>query len=248
MPDGTAVAYLYDGSFEGLLTAIYESYHKGEHPLMIFSQQEAQETLYPVREIETDMEAAGKVEASIKKKLSNYALRLVRLCYLAAEPERELHILRFLRLGYRVGPSVTNLLSHEMVIPVLKLARQVQREAMMYQNFARFSEYDGTLVAQISPIHFVLPLIAPHFCDRFPSERFLIYDDVHQAAFVHQDGKRELLRVEALTLPDLSAAEELYRTLWKQFYHSIAIQERINPKLRMQHMPKRYWRHMTEFL
>ena len=248
MSNGAAVAYLYDGSFEGLLCVVFESFHRRERPLLIFSQQEPQETLYPVWEVETDMEAARKVEASIVSKISKYALRLVRLCYLASEAGRECWILDFLRLGYRMGSSVTNLLSHDLVMPIIKTARQVEREAMMYRNFARFSEYDGSLVARISPVHFVLPLIAPHFCDRFPSESFLIYDDIHQAALVYYKGKRDIVRMEQLTLPELSAEEALYRELWKRFYHSISIKERENPKLRMQHMPKRYWSHMTEFL
>ena len=41
--------------------------------------------------------------------------------------------------------------------------------------------------------------------------------------------------------------EAAYRLLWKRFYDTVAIRERENPKLRMTHMPKRYWSTMTEF-
>ena len=36
-------------------------------------------------------------------------------------------------------------------------------------------------------------------------------------------------------------AEKRYRRLWRCFYDTIAIRERENPKLRMSHMPKRFW-------
>ena len=35
--------------------------------------------------------------------------------------------------------------------------------------------------------------------------------------------------------------EKRYRRLWRCFYDTIAIRERENPKLRMSHMPKRFW-------
>ena len=48
-------------------------------------------------------------------------------------------------------------------------------------------------------------------------------------------------------LPRLAdEAEERYRALWKQFYRTIAIESRENPRCRMTHMPKRYWENMTE--
>ena len=247
MPDGTPVVYVYDGSFEGLLCTVYESYHRREHPEMIVSREEPQETLYPVVEIHTNLDQAQKVEAAIEKKISTYALSLVRHCYYAAVPRREEMVLHFLRLGFRLGPAVVNHLAHEAVVPVLKTAQLVGREANAYREFSRFSDYNGALAAIIAPIHFVLPLVAPYFCDRFPSEQFLIYDENHSTVFLYQDGKRELLRVEAFELPAPSAEEEAYRALWKQFYKSIAIESRINHKRRMGHMPKRYWRHMTEF-
>ena len=34
--------------------------------------------------------------------------------------------------------------------------------------------------------------------------------------------------------------EMKYRALWKRFYNTIAIKERINPNLRRQHMPKKF--------
>ena len=35
--------------------------------------------------------------------------------------------------------------------------------------------------------------------------------------------------------------------LWRRFYDTVAIEARKNEKLRMTHMPKRYWGMMTEF-
>jgi len=247
MPYRTDIAYLYDGSFAGLLCCIYESYYQKEMPFAIFDYSQEQETLFSVKEIETDDTVAGRVEDSIKQKISPEALKLVRLCYLSQDIGRELIILSFLRTGYKVGSSITDMLAHDAVYPIIKISQGVQREGHFYKEFLRFSEYNGALVAIIEPKNFVLPITAPHFCDRFPSEQFLIYDKSHKYAFFYQNGESKLFPLEHLELPETSTEEEKYRALWKRFYDTIAIEGRINPKLRMGNMPKRYWKHMTEF-
>ena len=247
MPYRTDIAYLYDGSFEGLLCCVYESYYEKELPSMIFRCDEPQETLFPVKEIATNPVAAQKVKDSISRSISKEALYLVRLCYFSQMEERELTILHFLRMGYKIGPSVTSMLAHDVVHAIIKSAKNVQGESHLFKGFLRFSEYNGALVATIEPKNFVLPLISAHFCDRFPSEQFLIYDKSHKCAFVYQNGKKSLIALEHLELPETEAEEEKYRALWKQFYNTIAIEGRNNPKLRMNNMPKRYWTHMTEF-
>jgi len=215
---------------------------------MIFHHGEAQETLFPVKEIETDHIAAKKVEDSIAQSISKEALRLVRMCYFSHMENRELTILHFLRMGYKIGAKVTNMLAHDVVRTITKSAQNVGGEAHFYREFLRFSEYNGALVAIIEPKNFVLPITSPHFCDRFPSEQFLIYDKTHKCAFVYQNGKKSLVPLDHLELPEADAEEKQYRALWKRFYNTIAVEGRINPKLRMGNMPKRYWTHMTEFM
>ena len=41
------------------------------------------------------------------------------------------------------------------------------------KGFLRFSDYGGTLGAIIGPKHYVLPLLAHHFCSRFGKETFM---------------------------------------------------------------------------
>jgi len=243
----TDLAYLYDGSFEGLLCCVYESYILYELPLLIFDYGQAQETLFPVKEIATDQPSAKKVEQSIIRRISREALDLVRLCYYSEMENREIAILNFLRLGYKVGPSVTDMLSSDVVSTITKCAQFVSRESAYYLEFLRFSEFNDVLVAVIEPKNFVLPMIYDHFCDRFPSEQFLIYDKSHKYAFIYRNGLKSLIPLERLELPESGAREEEVRALWKQFYNTIAIEGRINLKLRMNNMPKRYWSHMTEF-
>jgi len=214
---------------------------------MIFSYSEEQATLFPVKEIFTDHSNAQRVEDSIRESISGEALHLVRMCYFSCTESREVAILNFLRMGYKIGPKVTNMLADDTVGLIIKTARTVSRESMYYKEFLRFSDYNGSLVAIIEPKNFVLPMIVDHYCERFPSEQFLIYDEVHKHAIVYQNFEAHIIPLEHIELPKACEKEEKYRTLWKQFYNTIAIEGRINPKLRMGNMPKRYWKHLTEF-
>jgi probable DNA metabolism protein len=170
------------------------------------------------------------------------------LCYYSEAETREIAILNFLRLGFKIGAPVLDMLANDTVSAVTGIARNVSRESGYYKEFLRFSDYNGALVAIIEPKNFVLPMIIDHYCDRFPSEQFLIYDEKHKHAIVHHNGKSAIIPLENLELPETNAKEEKYRALWKRFYDTIAIEGRISPKLRMNNMPKRYWKHLTEFM
>ena len=45
------VVYLYDGSFEGFLCCVYESFAQHEIPFAVWTPQRETATLYPVKEI-----------------------------------------------------------------------------------------------------------------------------------------------------------------------------------------------------
>jgi probable DNA metabolism protein len=44
----------------------------------------------------------------------------------------------------------------------------------------------------------------------------------------------------------LSEDEILFQRLWKQYFRSICIDQRLNLKLHRQKVPKKYWKYLTE--
>jgi len=40
--------------------------------------------------------------------------------------------------------------------------------------------------------------------------------------------------------------EKLFQSMWKEYFKSIAIKERLNLRLHRQHMPARFWKYMPE--
>ena len=49
-----------------------------------------------------------------------------------------------------------------------------------------------------------------------------------------------------LTVNDKSDLEEDIENMWKEFYKVIGIKERKNERCRMNFMPKKYWKYITE--
>lgn len=240
------IVYLYDGSLPGFFCCVYESVYSHALPAGIALEHLAEPSFFRQKYIETDHSEAQKVEASIASKICPRALELVQTVFLSCLKEKELALLRFLLLAYCEGKKTVNMLGHPDVAPLLEAERHFWSERHLLLGFIRFSDYNGVLAAAISPKNFVLPFLANHFISRFSNEDFMIYDKTHKAALIYQDGEKQLISVEDMAFPDASEEEERFRGLWKQFYKTIAIEARYNPKCRMTHMPKRYWENMTE--
>ncbi|MCL2335736.1 MAG: TIGR03915 family putative DNA repair protein, partial [Endomicrobia bacterium] len=119
-------------------------------------------------------------------------------------------------------------------------------EAQKFMGFVRFSAHSGILIAKIKPKNFVLPLLAFHFAQRLPNEKFVIYDETHKSLCAYSKGKYVISDASEVEFPQPDSDEQHYRDLWKMFYDTIAVEGRENPKCRMTLMPKRYWNNLTE--
>jgi probable DNA metabolism protein len=251
--------YLCDNSIDGIFTAIYLPWSSryGHANIKIEEKSEGNEyhnieLFSEYIKVDTDLELASKVSASIKSKISGEVYEMCCRVALSDYLGKADLIYRFLILGFSVGRGITEHLSNEIVNKVFKVDRYVGREAYHFIEFIRFSEQEnGLLASVIHPRSNVLTLIAPHFADRFPQERFLIYDETRKLAVLHVPGSQWILaqvpELKQESLEQKSFVEDDYRDLWKIFFHNIAIKERINPKLQRGNLPIRFRRDMTEF-
>ena len=246
MPHGRDVVYLYDGTFDGLLCCVFESYMRRESPLDILPDDSPQLPLCEVHEVVTTRQGAHRVFLSLEAKLGTQAAELVQAAFFHGDDCKALAIYRFIRLGYRMGPKIYDMRGDGIVSAVHKLAQAAWHESHMMTGFVRFSESQGVLTAVIEPKHFILPLMRPHFCERYNGERFLIYDKAHGMVLVYQPYEARILAAESVCLPDADETELAYRRLWTQYYKTIAIESRRNPRCQMGHMPKHFWSHLTE--
>lgn len=158
-------------------------------------------------------------------------------------------IYRYIRVAMRYGHAVHAHLSHPDVLAVINLCRYVGGEAHQFKGFTRFSLMEnGVYYARIVPNSNVLPILMPHMAERYNDQPFLIHAPNHSLAGVYNLEEWYLVETEHLTLPELAEGEKDWRELWRTFYTAVSIAERRNNKLRIGHMPKRYWSGMPEVL
>ena len=239
-------AYGYDGSLAGFYCCVFESFMRKEMPLDI-SVDDDQGSLLESRWVETQPEHALRVRKGIEQKLTSRALDLVETVFYSCLPHRELALLRFLHPAFRDGPEALSRLADPLLAPLLKAEGHLHRECHLLSGFIRFVEFEGKLASTIGPKNFVLPYLKNHFSDRYSNEIFLIYDETHQSALLHEPGQPvRIARMEQPPVYTISDEEARYQALWRQFFETIGIAGRKNPICQRGHLPKRYWGYMTE--
>jgi probable DNA metabolism protein len=250
------IDYLYDGTFEGFLTCIFEHYYR-EKASGIYECGNYQSNLLSGSCIvETEEQKATRVYEAIGAKISNEDLRRIYRVFLSSDQEKENKLLQYIRLGFQRGPAVSLLHSHPIVFDVQQCEKKVTVETHRLKGLLRFSalknssgpgEEKEILYCCVEPDHDILELIADHFSDRLKSDPFIIHDKTRSKAVFSQRGTWYLSPFTEKDLPVLGERESKYRDLWKEYFETIAIQERINPKCQKRMMPVRYWKNLTEF-
>jgi len=240
------VIYEYDGSFTGFLSCAYQCFMDETLPLGIYAQEEDQRTLWIPQQVTSDTDKSDLLINAVIRQSSHRAFEIVAHAFLSCLENKEMQILSFLSDCSEYGSHVEHRIIRPAVHFVWQAEKQLLREAHLYTGFIRFIEYEQKLIAVIDPKNQVLPIIAPHFMQRYGNETFLIFDTTHRSALMHHRGQMSIDELTNLHLPTLSDKETLYQALWKCFYDTIGIADRNNPRCRRTHMPKRYWNRLPE--
>ena len=243
--------YRYDGSLAGLLTVLSLAREGLETPTAIHTDDVLSEDLFSRTEVvETDEERAWAFRTEVNRRISPDARRRVELAFLATHPGREILIHRFLEQGWQEGARIDRLLAHPRVAPVHRLALKVSREAHRYMGLVRFREVTaGFYYGTIEPEHGVLPLLSPHFCERFRDQHWVIHDLGRGEGLVHPAGERRarLVRLERAATPEYTEREAFFTRLWQGYFAHLAIPDRHNKDLQRSSLPLRHRRHLVEF-
>jgi len=251
------VIYRFDSSFDGLLTAVFDSYQRKEEPDLLCGM-EAQLPLFydALHDVVTDAGKAARVWEKLRSKLSGGALSAFATAFLTDNEDYPTLAMRFARRAVVSEGSIERDFSDPSVLAVLKECRRVRCEAHRLPQFVRFQKaVDGTYFAMIEPAFDVLPMVISHFRDRFGDQKFIIYDHVRDYGF-HFDGN-ELSRITLTSggmhlatgklAPELmDPDEQLYQQLWRAYVRYTAIVERTNLRKQRQDMPVRFWKYLTE--
>lgn len=251
------VIYRYDKTFEGLLTAVFEAYERKLFPDLLLGEKESLPLFYDTLiNVYTDDSRSERVWKGLKTKLSRPALSCLTLAWMAELPRTDRLLFRYIRKAFDSPVSIELNFGDPDVLDLTKIGRKVNQEKHRVLQFARFQKTrDDIFFCPFEPLYNVLPLTLTHFQDRFTGQKWMIYDlkrdygyyyDLHTVTEIHFPEKHPFLSTGKLTESQLSSDEKLFQKLWQEYFKSLTIKERINPRLHRQNMPARFWKYLTE--
>ncbi len=247
--------FLYDGSFEGLLTIVFYCYVSKKIPLKIIPEKEyIYNILDDIMMISTDYEKSSRIFSGISKNISDETLYNAYYAFLSSNYNgiclnKELEILKYLLHGFCIGPKINTMLSIDYVLHVMKLRKNVLKEEHRLKGLVRLQEIsENIFYASIHPENNVIENVGKFLLRRFPTQNLILHDKNRKIAFIYNTKEYTIIDVpENMSCPSITENEKSFQSLWKIFFRTISIKERTNPRCQMQFMPKKYWQDLVEF-
>lgn len=243
----TTEIWEYDGSFYGFLTIVYHAFTKKQFPEIILTPDIAVETLFLSRWIETDEPLAQKIYERLTKRLRKENTQFIIDGFYCSLREKERCLLDAIQIALESKDLLSNHLGHPSILALQKSLKALFGEVHLFTGFIRFEFAGKLLYSTISPKHFSLPYLCPHFARRYPQEMLMIYDDTHRLLGIIEEGQISFIENSDPPLFNKTDSEQEIQANWRTFLQAVTIQERKNERTQLSHLPKRYRPHMFDF-
>ena len=238
---------LYDGTFEGFLSLVYEVYYKKLKPTKIYKTLPNEILFEEILEINSSKESGIKVLNAIKTKFQKEILEKILNIFMCDSKEFEMALLEYIVIGFKDSKQLYNI-NNSCVFYLNNLEKELFRVTHKLTGFIRFEELeDKTLYAKIESKFNVVYFLGRHFLKRFNNQNFIIHDINRKLAFVKIENDFSVQEVAFFDEPNYSPNEEKFQKLWKSFFSGVTINERTNLKLQTQMVPLLYRTYMSEF-
>ncbi len=246
----------YDGTFEGFLSAVFHFYKHKMSDVTIIKTEFATTTFFDLEEeINTDPIKAKRVWKGLSKKLSPAGKRRLYKSFLSEIPDIENIMLAHIKRVISSEKNIESDFTDTNILAINKTAKKVDREKHRMDAFVRFRlTQDEIYFATIEPDFNVLPLNADHFKKRYADQKWIIYDLKRKYGLYYNLEKVEIVTLEISSsvnkksqgLQYFTLEEMQFQELWGNYFKSSNIVSRKNMQLHIKHIPKRYWKYLSE--
>ena len=238
---------VYDGTFEGFLSLVYEVYYKKLKPIKIYRTLPNEMIFDDIIKIDTTKEEYEKVLNALKIKFPNEMIEKILNIFMCDSKDFELALLEYIIIGFKETKQLYNI-NNSCVFYLNSLEKELFRNVHKLTGFIRFEELeDGTLYAKVESKFNVVYFLGKHFLKRFNNQNFIIHDLNRKLAFVKIQNDFSVQEVAFFDEPNYSSNEQKFQKLWKSFFKGVTIKERINLKLQQNLVPLVYRTYMSEF-
>ncbi|WP_190277315.1 TIGR03915 family putative DNA repair protein [Taibaiella lutea] len=250
------ISYIFDGSFYGLLTCIFESYERKHKQVKLCMEETfAAEMFGDAITVYTNKEKALRVWKGLNEKTDATHRQDFYTGWYADDIRAWQLMFDYALYIFDNVAGIDKNYGNDLVLGLSRIAKKVSRERHRMKAFIRFQKGANRLYhAVVNPDYNVLPLVAEHFQRRYADQPWVLYDERrHYGLYYDLKQVQEVIfedaEANAIAVPEdvvLDDCESLYATLWKDYFNNTNVKERKNMKLHIQHVPKRYWRYLTE--
>ena len=239
---------VYDGSFEGFLSLIYEVYYKKLKPTNIYKKLPNEIIFEKTIHIQINEENYTKVLKAMKSKFQKKIVQRVMNIFMCDSKNFEMALLEYIILGFKDDKQLLNI-NNSCVFYLNNLEKELFKNVHKMYAFVRFEELDdNSLYAKLECKFNTLYFLAKHFLKRFNNQDFIIHDINRKLAFIKIGEDFSFQEVAHFEEPSQSQNEQKFQKLWKSFFKGVSIEERVNLKLQQNQVPLIYRTYMSEFL
>lgn len=241
------VYYAFDGSFEGLLSAVFLCYRKKERPVLVTEHPFTPSIFSTVRKVKTESERAERVDKKLKTLLSRYNYLRLRRAFKSGEPDKSAVCFNYILKIIDGGQDLSYNYADGDIYKLKVIADRVSTEIHRFKGFVRFEKtVSGIYCAKIAPDNDIAAELLPHFAARYKNMPFIICDVKREVYACHNDNDNAVFYQKPERLDEILASNDRIPLLWKKYYDSVNIPDRLNEKLMKGYMPRRYHVYLPE--
>ena len=248
--------YIFDGSYYGYLCCVFEAFERKEFDAIPTTSQQLEINIFSQkRQIHTDELKALRILTAMNKIIGPQNGKIFYHNFLSDSLSEWINGFRLMEELFRSGKINMQNYGRPDLLRIHQTVKKVSRERHRMKAFIRFVKSDnGLYTAIVEPDFNVIPLVVDFFKNRFTDQQWLIYDirrkygfyyDCRHVEEVSSYGEDEVQNPYSLEI-DLDPKEKEFQHLWKTYFKSTTIESRQNLKLHLRHVPKRYWKYLTE--
>lgn len=136
--------FIYDYTFEGLLTCIFDAYFRKTFPDLLLKEGEPLPLFYDETfHVSTDERKAMRVWRGLEKKISHHALSALTYCWLSELPEVDKRLFRYIRKAIDSPRSIETNFADADVLELSKIYKKVDGERVTSDAVCPLSESCG---------------------------------------------------------------------------------------------------------
>lgn len=266
--------YVYDGTFEGFLSAVAILFRNERQADANFQDlsgictESGIRPLLPHIFVETIDGISDRLGRYISGNFGDAMLDCIYRAFLSGMPGTEDAIAGYIQLARKIRKDPIDMLQADCVKAVAEAAKRTGRELHRYMGLLRFRKLhipapaaasgkdtadglqardaDGVYYAEFEPGTDCLSLLAEHFSVRFTDRPFIIADRKRNRCLLHLSSSSWTITDADPDFFKALSTDTIYEELWQKYFKCLAIPERINPKLQSSNMPKKYWKYLVE--